>query len=272
MKRYWVPALLAVGAVLVLCLDGDAGWRRRHCPPCAQYRPPCIQYPRWIVIRPHDKRLETDKRDIPESTEEVPSAWFAPFDFAERAWKEPDADTFTVRRHHRGRAKTTFADAPLEVFADLRALILSLPDDEEMTALTKKAWDFDRIDKEQRNVRVTAYLFAIAKERDNDYHLIIDDDGNLEEGAKLNVEISGIPTEGPDVESLRQVRAAFKAYFDGSPPRKYQPFLDPPVRVVIEGSLFFDRDHPSGEVGPQGYRPASAWEIHPVRSIQFLEN
>jgi hypothetical protein len=217
-------------------------------------------------LRAYDKRLETDKRKLPEHIAE------ARIGAADRVWQEPDADTFTVRRHDRGRAKTTFAQAPLEVFTDLRALILTLPEDEEMTALTEKAWDFDRIDKEQRNVRVTAYVFAITKESDNDFHLILDDDGSIEEGAKLNAEVSGIPTEGPNIEALRQVREAFKAHFEGSPPTKYKPFLDPPVRVVIEGSLFFDRDHPPGTVGPEGYRPASAWEIHPIRSIQFLDN
>src|SRR5205807_1374236 len=125
---------------------------------------------------------------------------------------------------------------------------------------TKMAWDFDRVAEEQRNVRVTAFLFAVTKEGDNDFHLIVDDDGNIEDGAKFNVEVSGIPNEGPDADAIRQVRDAFKAHFNGSPPKQYKPFLTP-VRVVIEGSLFFDRDHPPGRVGPEGYRPAHAWEI-----------
>src|SRR5262249_4522058 len=115
-------------------------------------------------------------------------------------------------------------------------------------------------------------LFAVKKESDNDYHLILDDDGDIEEGAKFNVEISGVPTEGPDIADIRKVREKFKDHFDGDPPKKYKPFFDPPKRVVIEGSLFFDADHPAGQVGPEGYRPASAWEIHPVKSIQFLKN
>jgi len=263
MRRYLPTAVIAVSAMLVLSLDGDACWRRRCGPPCGgDYRPPFGQYPGRTVVRRYDKRLETDKRNIPEFKEIAP--------FATPAFIEPDADTFTVRKHDRGRAKTTYANAGVEVFADLPSLILTLPPDEEMTALTQKAWDFDRIDSEQRNVRVTAFLFAIAKESDNDFHLIIDDDGFLEEGAKMNVEIAGVPTEGPDIDAVQQVRDFFKAQFGGNPPTKYKPFLDPPRQVIIEGSLFFDRDHPSGEVGPQGFRPASAWEIHPVRSIQFV--
>ena len=57
----------------------------------------------------------------------------------------------------------------------MRALIVSLPDDDEMNDLTgrNQEWDFDRIQEERRNVRVIAYLFAIAKESDNDFHLIV---------------------------------------------------------------------------------------------------
>jgi hypothetical protein len=267
MKRYWVTAVAAVTTILVLSLDSDACWRRRPCLPFFDSGPPCFRHGGWTVVRPYDKRLETDKRNIAEFRDGSSADPTAPASFV-----EPDDDTFTVRQHHRGRAKTSFANAALEIFPDIRSLIVTLPDDDEMTALTKKDWDFDRINLEQRNVRVTGFLFAITKESDNDFHLIIDDDGNIEDGAKINVEITGIPTEGPDIEALRQVRAAFKAQFNGSPPTMYRPFFDPPLRVVIEGSLFFDRDHPAGAVGPQGYRPASAWEIHPVRSIQFLGN
>lgn len=189
---------------------------------------------------------------------------------------EPDEDTFTVNRHDRGKAKTTYAAAMIEEFPDLPSLILSLPTDEAMLELTggSKEWDFDRTPPEQRNVRVIAYVFAIAKESDNDYHLIVDDDGQIEDGAKLNVEVSGVPTEGPDAQAVLEVRNGFKAHFGGSPPKKYKKndeFAFAPKRVLIEGSLFFDTDHPAGTVGPEGYRPGSAWEIHPVRRIVFLD-
>lgn len=254
MKYYSKLFLLAVVGILAFSNDGDAfGRRRGRCRPGQPV----------VIVAPvtYDKRLQTDKRSLPGFTEATAHASF----------QEPDADTFTVRRHDRGVAKTTYASATVEVFADLPSLILSLPSDEDMTAKTQKNWDFDRVDDEKRNVRVTAYLFAVHKESDNDFHLILDDDGNVEDGAKMNSEISGIPNEGPDSDAIRQVRDGFKSRFNGNPPTQYLPFLTP-VRVVIEGSLFFDRDHPPGTVGPQGYRPASAWEIHPIRSIQFLDN
>ncbi|HSQ54275.1 MAG TPA: hypothetical protein VLM40_00910 [Gemmata sp.] len=278
MRHIWMTPVLALCAILAICPDTEAGWRRRRACVCVQSCYPCVPTGRYLVQYPCggltqvlDKRLQTDKRDIPEFIEGQPYGFPRVVPLADSLFSEPDSDTFTVRRHDRGRAKTTYASAAVEEFADLRSLILSLPPDEEMTPLVKKDWDFDRIEPERRNVRVTAYLFAVKKESDNDYHLLIDDDGDIEEGAKFNVEVAGIPDEGADRDAIRDVRDAFKAQFNGNPPMQYKPFFNPPKRVVIEGSLFFDRDHPAGAVGPQGYRPASAWEIHPVKSITFLK-
>jgi hypothetical protein len=266
MKLHAKCLLAAVLALLALSAEGDACWRcrcRRRCTTtvCA----PVAVY--------QDPRLQTDKRDLPEFREPRGGGLEAAESFV-----EPTGDSFTVRKHHRGKAKTTYAQAPVEEFRDLRALILTLPSDEDMRARTQLNWNFDRIDEdgysEQRNVRVLAYLFAVQKESDNDFHLILDDDGDIEEGAKMNAEISGIPTEGSDAAAIRSVRDAFKARFNGNPPTQYKdwPYDGRAIPVLIEGSLFFDRDHPSGTVGPQGHRPGSAWEIHPIRSIQFLDN
>jgi hypothetical protein len=41
-----------------------------------------------------------------------------------------------------------------------------------------------------------------------------------------------------------------------------------PTHVQVTGSLLYDIDHAAGAVGPTGHRPKSAWEIHPVTSIQ----
>jgi len=264
--------LIAVVGLLLLSSDSEGFWRRRGWwrdgGDCAA-RPVTIYRDTAPPVSVHrDKRLQTDKRALPEFREGGLATSVV----------EPDGDTFTVRKHDRGQAKTSYVpitEAPVEVFNDLGALIVTLADDEEMKSRIQKKWDFDRINEngynERRNVRVTAYLFAVQKESDNDFHCILDDDGSLEDGAKMNAEISGIPTESPDRDQIAQVRQDFKNYFNGNPPQTYKPFFGP-VRVVIEGSLFFDVDHASGTVGPQGYRPASAWEIHPIRSIQFLGN
>jgi len=70
---------------------------------------------------------------------------------------------------------------------------------------------------------------------------------------------------------LKEARTAFKDFFRehgdqfGSSYKKF----DPPIPVRVEGSLFFDLDHAAGVVGPQGMRPSTAWEIHPVTKIEF---
>jgi hypothetical protein len=63
--------------------------------------------------------------------------------------------------------------------------------------------------------------------------------------------------------------AKFLAYFNQHPPsRGYKKFA-PPIAVILEGSVFFDVDHPAGAVGPAGLKPSSAWEIHPLTDIIF---
>src|SRR5258708_25610453 len=135
----------SVLGLLLLASEGDACWRnwRRCCAPTN-----CIVTPGACVIAPpvylnapatripagaaqirRDKRLETDKRMLPEFTEAGAAAF---------AFQEPNAETFTVRRHDRGLAKTTYASAPVEVFNDLSSLIVSLPEDELMIARTEK--------------------------------------------------------------------------------------------------------------------------------------
>ena len=61
---------------------------------------------------------------------------------------------------------------------------------------------------------------------------------------------------------------AFSKVLDNNPPasdayRKYTP----PIAVDVEGSTFYDIDHPPGAVGPKDSKPTTAWEIHPVTHI-----
>ena len=43
----------------------------------------------------------------------------------------------------------------------------------------------------------------------------------------------------------------------------------PAIPVKVQGSLFYDIDHEPGVIGPTGFRPKTAWEIHPVTDIEF---
>ena len=49
-------------------------------------------------------------------------------------------------------------------------------------------------------------------------------------------------------------------------------FYDPPIPIQVEGSLFFDMSHATGQrPGPQSLksRMPTIWEVHPISSITF---
>lgn len=174
----------------------------------------------------------------------------------------------------RKAAKLSIAEAELERFDDLGRLIATLPDHEIMTEHPGISTDKTnkRVVEENRNVRVSAFLYAASRENDNDYHLIIGRDP-AKPPVYLTVEISGLPPSAS--AAFGKLSGAREAYFDffgdGLPGPSYD-FYDPPIPVEIEGSLFFDASHASGSrPGPQTLRPKIpvVWEIHPVTEIAF---
>ena len=174
----------------------------------------------------------------------------------------------------RAVAKLSIVSAPPESFATLSGLLDTLPSDDVMRALNiPKSADSDRVAQEQRLVTVTAYLYASSKESDDDFHCIVGSDAS---GSTrfMNVEVSGLPdAASPFLTPLTAARNQFKTFFtnnnvDSLPTQGYEKY-NPPIPVKITGSLFFDVDHLPGSIGPVGFRPTSAWEIHPVSDIQF---
>lgn len=183
----------------------------------------------------------------------------------------PSPDDF--RGTDRKAAKTSIPDGEPTVFADLSELLRSklLLADKKMIAHNppiSKAATSDRVPEENHIVTVTGFLYATAKENDNDFHCII----GTAPGPNaqfFNVEVSGLP-QGQFRQRIRTVRQTFSDFFgddlpDGNGYRKFSP----PIKVRLTGPLFFDIDHKAGVVGPQGMRPKTAWEIHPVSEIVF---
>jgi hypothetical protein len=122
---------------------------------------------------------------------------------------------------------------------------------------------------------VPGFIYAFRKEADNDYHVIIGDAPGTPNPRYLNVEVSGIPVAGSDENrnQLGSVRKTFKETFDlgDEGPDVYQR-LQPPVPVQITGSLFWDSEHePPATVGPNDFKPRTAWEIHPISDIVFID-
>jgi hypothetical protein len=124
---------------------------------------------------------------------------------------------------------------------------------------------------ENKNVVVRkAFLFAIYKEDDNDYHMIVGSTSSLSTAVLMNIEISGLPrVAGVTIKNkFRNTRNRIESV----PYLQNIPCMPSPVKLLatpielkdIKGSLFWDAQHAGGGVGPKAARPKSAWEIHPV--------
>ncbi|MES0038139.1 hypothetical protein NKJ74_23210 [Mesorhizobium sp. M0046] len=194
-----------------------------------------------------------------------------------------DNDGETFRGTVREVAKTRIAEAPIdEDNLTVKSYQASHPSDAEMQAksISKKCDEF-RVDAENRNVTVAAYLVAAKKEDDNDYHFILQDEGCRKPECRLTVEITGVPRLGGSKQKLKAAREYFKQQWplysghDEVPGSGNYLLFETPVLVRVTGSAFYDSDHPvnpnsgTGPVGPDGLKPGSAWEIHPVTSFEI---
>lgn len=176
----------------------------------------------------------------------------------------------------RRAAKISIADAELEDFDDLKDLIDSLTSDQDMIDLDlSDDRDSNRVDEELRNVRVRAFIYAASREEDNDFHVII---GRSPDRSRMfmNVEVSGLPpSNSPHRPTLKTVRDGYKDFFKNHPdnlPGTSYDFYDPPIPVLIGGSLFFDVTHATGgKPGPKDLRDdiPTIWEIHPITNLEF---
>jgi len=144
-----------------------------------------------------------------------------------------------------------------------------------------KDFHFDRVPEEDDNVEVEGWIIATHKENDNDFHIILaTDPGIIDEASPdrwklMNVEVSGLPPKGTTGrESLVTTREEFKSVFLPAVPdsaTKNYTYVKP-IHVRIVGSIFFDVDHAPGAVGPDQFKPMTSWEIHPMTSLEFLNN
>ena len=176
----------------------------------------------------------------------------------------------------RKAAKLSIAAVQIRRYSDLKNLIKSLPADSEMITHVPKiktTATSDRVEKEKRNVRVKVFLYAASREDDNDFHLILGRDPALTPDMYMTMELSGLPpSSSPSFAKLKVARDSFKAFFGDDLPGTRYEFYDPPIPVQIDGSLFFDMSHSSGQrPGPQSLksRMPTIWEIHPITKIVF---
>lgn len=176
----------------------------------------------------------------------------------------------------RRAAKLSIADAQFESFDDLRDLLATLPSVAAMKNRQppiKSGPTSNRVSEEKRNVRVRAFLYAHSRENDNDYHLIIGRDPAKSPELYMTVEVSGLPSgNAASFPKLKTARNAYKKFFGSALPGTRYVFPRPPVPVLIEGSLFFDKIHATGQrPGPESLRSRmpTVWEVHPVSKIKL---
>jgi hypothetical protein len=278
--RKWVlllSAVIGVVAGLTAGSDDAAACGRRRCrSACYDPRPFCVP----VAPQPAPSRAVTIKgrtyfiHPVGEQEESPEEALRGKRSVFARSSGIPDADIFDGQV--RKIAKVTIFDGPpTRTFDSVSELRAFLPDDQDMKALgIGRGPDVDRVKQEQVKVTVKACIYTFLKEGDNDYHVIIGDPPGTPNRKYMNVEVSGIPDIGTDENRNRlwKVRRAFKQEFQlqDEGPDRYHP-LSEPVPVKITGSLFWDVEHYPKTVGPKFASPGTAWEIHPVSDIEFLD-
>jgi hypothetical protein len=192
----------------------------------------------------------------------------------------PAADIFEGA--HRVTPKTTIVHGgDTEAFADVNALIAYF----ESPLRVQEQWWGTVIKKttEERNaeielVNVTvqdAWIYEISRQGDHDYHLLIGVHPDQDQGRYVNAEVAGIDPEGPDADALWQVRQSFRQQYEThtgkSLPGGYtQP--PSPIHIRVSGSILLDADHGRAAVGHGDIKNFTSWEIHPITSIQILDD
>jgi hypothetical protein len=175
----------------------------------------------------------------------------------------------------RKAAKLSISGAAPETFDAVAPVVATLPPKAAMInhdpEITDEA-DSGRVAEEERNVRMTAFLYAASREADNDFHLIVGNPQGQQE-VYMTMEISGLPPSDADSHAqLSSARDSFKGFFGDKMPGTSYDFYDPPIPIRVEGSLFFDMSHAHGRSpGPPTLHPHMPviWEVHPISSIEF---
>lgn len=191
------------------------------------------------------------------------------------AAKKPSSKGDNFAGTARKAAKLSITAAATEKFTDVAKLVATLPSVASMVKLKiPTTATSDRVAQEKRNVHVTAFLFAASRESDNDFHLIVGRDPNAGLETYMTMELSGLPPKtSPSFPALSAARAAYKKFFGAKNlPGSGYDFYQPPIPVQIDGSLFFDATHSTGQApGPPSLksRMPTIWEVHPISEIKL---
>lgn len=208
-----------------------------------------------------------------QSLKEAPAA--ADIQAALAASKAPTGDNF-LGKDRKAAKLSVGSGTPPKKFADVASLIKSLPPDASMKKHKppiSKDPTSGRVKEEQANVHLKAFLYAASREADNDFHLIVGQDPKSSTEVYMTMEVSGLPPKNsPAFAKLNAARTAFKQFFGTNLPGLGYDFYNPPRAVEIEGSIFFDITHATGQKpGPPSLksRMPTIWEVHSISSIKI---
>jgi len=192
------------------------------------------------------------------------------------------------RGHHRARAKTDYAMsgdtlAPIEKFSDLQALFEFLKPQadpimrQRYPSLGKADTDAGRrVAEERHNVSVTAFIYAVKHETgkggDNDFHVILGSAPTPLASIYITAEASGLPHKGPRRDLIASSRQQLLSIIGDCRCNGRFRRMSSPIRVRVVGSLFFDGAHATGVEGPKYAKTATAWEIHPILTVERVND
>jgi hypothetical protein len=192
------------------------------------------------------------------------------------AAKKPPSTGDQYAGTDRMAAKLSIATGKMQTYSDVSQLIATLPSHDVMAALNIPLGPTSgRVAQEQRNVHITGFLYAASREADNDFHLVVGRDPKASGPAMyMTMEVSGLPpANNPAFAAINVARTAYKNFFGAKlPGAGYDYYSTNPIPVVIEGSLFWDATHATGQApGPPSLKPHMPviWEVHPITSIKL---
>lgn len=100
-----------------------------------------------------------------------------------------------------------------------------------------------RFPDEQMDVEVPVYLVAVSLgEDDHDLHVIVSDSARGRNRDFMNVEVSGLPRNRVDEGLFARARTQISGILSSVDMTRMGSYLriDPPLPVLVQGSLFFD--------------------------------
>lgn len=129
-----------------------------------------------------------------------------------------------------------------------------------------------RFPEEGRNVTVSGFLYAIKQMNDRDYHLVLMSAPDTQQIFRvMNVEISGLNCKSPDHELLMQARTqALAALGEDAGKKNWTIYYPSMPKIRVTGGLFFDGKKERTHMKPGYLRPVTAWEVHPIYSLELL--